>query len=439
MIQNIFNRTIILVLISLKINAQQFTVIQLANMPKRVTNNAIVGATVNGVPYVYSFGGLDSTKLFSGITLNSFRYNTQTDAWSQIGNLPDTLGKIASAASAVKNKIYIIGGYHVLSNGNEISSNKVHVYSPENNAFETDAVNIPIPIDDHVQSVWRDSLIYVITGWSNTTNVPNVQIFNPATNNWLSGTSVPNNTIYKTFGAAGVIIGDTIYYYGGASTAVNFPAQNKLRMGIISPTNPINITWSSPSFYQTEYRCAATSDSMGNVYFLGGSAVSYNYNGIAYNGNGGVNPNLNYFYFNKSNPVSWNILSAQLPMDLRGIANISATTKFIVGGMEPGQIVSNKTLKLQLNVISNIVEKSLDEDAIIITNNSEKNFIEFDLKEKENQIVRVEGFTIAGKCVLKEGSSSSKFVFDTSKFSKGQYIFVVTSKNGIFRKKISIY
>ena len=114
---------------------------------------------------------------------------------------PDTLGKVAAGASRVGNIIYIFGGYHVLANGDEISSNKVHRFDVSQNQFISDGAPIPIPIDDHVQAVWKDSLIFVVTGWSNSQNVANVQIYNPSTDTWLAGTSVPNTSHDKVFGA----------------------------------------------------------------------------------------------------------------------------------------------------------------------------------------------------------------------------------------------
>ena len=64
-------------------------------MPERVSNNAVTVATVNGVPYVYSFSGIDSTKSCDGDHLRSFRYNTESNEWERIADLPDGLrGKI---------------------------------------------------------------------------------------------------------------------------------------------------------------------------------------------------------------------------------------------------------------------------------------------------------------------------------------------------------
>ncbi|MCB0623666.1 MAG: hypothetical protein KDC43_07050, partial [Saprospiraceae bacterium] len=192
--------------------------IQLAPMPEPVSNNAVTVAYVDGQPYVYSFAGIDTSKIWSGIHNKAFRYSVAADQWEAIDPLPSPEGRIAAAASTVKNKIYIIGGYRVFSSGNEISLNKVHRYDPVMNAYLFDGAPVPIPIDDHVQAVWRDSLIYVITGWSNNGNVNNVQIYNPVADAWLAGTPLPpGDDNYKVFGASGVIVGDTIYYAGGAT------------------------------------------------------------------------------------------------------------------------------------------------------------------------------------------------------------------------------
>jgi len=123
-----------------------------------ISNNAVCGGTQGGAQYVYSFGGIDSTKIWSGITKRSFRYDVAADTWTEIAPLPATLDNIAAAASTVQNKIYIIGGYNVSSGGGEISSNEVIIYNPETDVYETNVSAIPVPIDDHVQCVYKDSL-----------------------------------------------------------------------------------------------------------------------------------------------------------------------------------------------------------------------------------------------------------------------------------------
>ena len=139
---------------------------QIGSLPEAVSNNAVVEGFINDIPYLYSFGGIDETKLYSGIHKRSYRYNIQTGEAQQILDLPDAMGKIGSAASRIGNIIYISGGYHVFSNGSELTSGKMHRYDIINNEYLEDAPDIPVPTDDHVQAVWRDQLIYLITGWN---------------------------------------------------------------------------------------------------------------------------------------------------------------------------------------------------------------------------------------------------------------------------------
>ena len=315
-------------------------------LPEPITNNAVSEGFINGKPYAFTFGGLDSTKLYSGIHRRSYRLDIANNSWQRIADLPDTLGKIASAASRIKNTIYIMGGYHVFADGSEKSSNKVHRYDIINNTFLEDGEAIPIPIDDHVQAVWRDSLIYIITGWSNTENVPNVQIYNPETNRWAVGNSVPNTHTYKSFGASGTIVGDTIFYLGGASMGRHYPIQHILRKGIINKNNPTQIKWSHQELDSTNvgYRMAATKTD-NTPHWLGGSTTTYNYNAIAYNGKGGVNPSNKEMVYS-ANKVKTTFLE-KLPMDLRGIAEINDSLKILVGGIQENQKVSTNVYRLE--------------------------------------------------------------------------------------------
>ncbi len=330
--------------------AQYWRVVEKSPMPEPVANNAVAAAELNGVPYIYSFSGIDTTKAEEGIHLRAYRYNTQTDVWENLPPLPDTLGKIAAGASVVGDIIYIMGGYHVLPNG-EISSDKVHRFSISANDYISDGAPIPLPIDDQVQAVWRDSLIYLVTGWNGDigtgANVSNVQIYDTANDSWSTGSSVPENDLYKAFGASGVIIGDTIFYYGGASNS-GFGITGLLRKGLINPNNPQQIGWlglnGDPD--HMGYRMGATTVD-GNPYWLGGSSNTYNFDGIAYDGSGGVDPANRSVFFDLATKT-WQVdLNNELPMDLRGVGEVSDTVKYLVGGMEADQKVTARTLRLE--------------------------------------------------------------------------------------------
>jgi N-acetylneuraminic acid mutarotase len=346
----------LLALLSFSSCAQQISWEELAPMPEAVSNNAVTEATVDGVPHVFSFAGIDTTKDWFGIHLRSFRYNVSTNNWETIDPLPDPNGgKIAAGASTVKNKIYIIGGYHVASNYSETSSAKVHIYDPETNTYLPDGAPIPVAIDDQVQAVWRDSLIYVITGWSNTGNVADVQIYNPETDVWAAGTSLPNNSNWKVFGGSGTIIGDTIYYAGGAKSIGNFPATTFFRKGYIDPDNPTQITWEGDiNIAALGYRMAA-SHYEGKALWFGGSDITYNFNGIAYNGSGGVHPNERISYYDPATGVLSPLLEYFIPvMDLRGVAKVSPNQYIIAGGMKENQIVTDRTLRVTINNLNKL-------------------------------------------------------------------------------------
>jgi hypothetical protein len=345
-INSFFKKTIVFLLCSTTLSAQSWQVSEEIMMPEAVTNTAVTEGFVGDTACVYVFGGLDATKQYSGIHQRSYRYNTVSKKWLKLPNLPDTLGKIAAAATYLNGKIYHLGGYHVFANKNEKSSNMVHIFDCKSNTYAKNGKPIPVAIDDHVQVLWRDSLIYVIAGWSNTTNVPNVQIYNPKNDTWLVGTPLPNNNTFKSFGASGVIYKDTIFYLGGASLGSNYPAQNSLRKGIINPSNPTQITWTS-SVLDKAYRAVATLTD-DKIAWLGGSDVTYNYDGIAYNGSGGVAPSNKSIRYNPKTTLTETDKSMTLPMDLRGIAAINDSVRYIAGGMEKGQKVSQKLLRLTL-------------------------------------------------------------------------------------------
>jgi len=319
---------------------QQFfaqTVWQLrAPMPMPTANNAVCAALVDGDDRVYSFGGIGTGLERQAIHRNAYRYSTQLDAWNTLSEMPDTSGKIASAASVVGGVAYVIGGYHVLAASPfEISSNKVHRFDLSTETWLTDGAPIPIPIDDHVQAVWHDSLIYVITGWSNTTNVSAVQVYDPALDAWSVGTAVINSSAYKAFGASGTIIGDTIFYYGGASTGSNFPAQDKLRIGVIDPLSPMTIQWLPVvTTGRASYR-SGCGTLQNRPFWVGGSAVSYNYDAVAYNGSGVVSPATDLAILpNTNGPFTLESAGADV-MDLRGVGQLSSGDIHVCGGIGP--------------------------------------------------------------------------------------------------------
>jgi len=169
--------------------------------------------------------------------------------------------------------------------------------------------------------------------------VANVQVYDPAHDQWSAGTPVPNTPQYKALGASGVIIGDTIYYHGGASAGGNFPAQDRVRIGHIDPLMPTAISW-LPAVAGTlgaRYRSGAITVD-GAPVWLGGSAVTYNYDALAYNGSGVVDPATEILRWNNGLFSSSGNTPARV-MDLRGVGEIGDGSFVIAGGMGEQQAV----------------------------------------------------------------------------------------------------
>ena len=417
---------------------QQWEVTELANMPEGVANNAVVAGEVNGSPYIYSFSGIDQTKIFSGIHLKSWRYDINGNTWESIPDLPDDLGKIAAGASRIGDIIYIIGGYNVFSNGSETSSEKVHRYDMNSNSYLADGAPIPVPIDDHVQCVWRDSLIYVITGWSNNGNVPALQIYDPSQDVWSMDLELPNVGLYKSFGASGSIIGDTIYYFGGARDNGNFNIQEYVRKGVINPDEPTDITWTNFNFTTSTvgYRMAATTVE-NTICWIGGSGVTYNYNGIAYNGSGGVEP-LNRSLCLVPSTAQWDVdFTNTLPMDLRGIAEVGPTTRYLAGGMETGQLVSNKLLRLEWlsPVILDLKERKNADFINAISPNPTNGKVWIELKNRDEKL-SLELYSVQGKLMLRMEEVNGIVELDLSGYVSGSYYLLIGSAERWGVKKI---
>lgn len=415
----------------------QVTFEELATMPERVSNNAVASATVNGVPYIYSFSGIDSTKAWSGIHLKSYRYNTTQDSWQRIADLPDPNGgKIAAGASTINNKIYIIGGYHVASNLNETTSAKVHIYDPETNTYLPDGANIPKAVDDHVQAIYRDSLIFLVSGWSNFNNVRDVQIYDPANDTWQVGTPIPNGAKWRVFGGSGTIIGDTLYYAGGAGNwnGSNFPPTTYLRKGYINPENPTDITWIGEDKPLAKgYRMAA-GQFENKAIWIGGSDVTYNFDGIAYNNSGGVSPLSRVSLYE---PPNGNITQffdmTPTIMDLRGLSQISNNQYIIAGGMETEQAVSNKAFLIHIEQLTNHKEISLLEKTTVFPNPASHN-----LSISKSGDYQIKLVDIVGKVHLEDECSDDSHLNITDLNNGIYFLQIIENKQVVGVEKILI-
>ncbi|WP_107039599.1 Kelch repeat-containing protein [Brumimicrobium mesophilum] len=419
---------------SLGIAQGDWTWTKVAPLPFATSNNAVVEAVVGNNKFMYSFGGITGSLTQSEIHKRVFKYDVSQDIWSEMDGVPDSTGKLASGASYVNGKIYLIGGYHVQINGTETSSNKVHIYNPQTDVFEADGSPIPIPIDDHVQAVWRDSLIYIITGWSNTGNIPDVQIYNPELNYWMMGSPTPNNSNFKSFGASGYILGDTIYYLGGVRDTPTFLANNILRKGVIDKNDPTQIEWSIVNSNNGEplYRSACSAHDK-TIFWIGGSKEAYNFDAITYYSNKPVVPNMRTFELDLENKSQNNYFSAQTQaMDLRGIAKLGGGNWMIAGGIDTLQQATTDTYLLHNPELSNIDKSTTPPFFKVEESNGY-------FKVMTENIGEIIVYDIQGRTLFKSNKNLADIKILKSDLQKGMLLFVYNDKTNlpILIKKIN--
>ena len=394
-------------------------------MPEPVANNAVVEGFSGDSLCVYSFAGIGSGLEPADIHLKAWRYNSVSEEWMTLPDVPDEQGKIAAGASLVNGIIYVIGGYYVESNFSEESSDDVHRFDPQTNTWLSDGANIPVPIDDQVQAVWRDSLIFVVTGWSDTDNVPDVQIYNPELDAWSVGTPVPANNDFEAFGASGTIIGDTIYYFGGVQAGFSFSANNKLRKGVINPADPTDITWSLLPEGPVEdgYRMAATS-SGDEIFWIGGASTAYNFDALAYSNNAPVEP-LEQIRLYDALVQTWEVFESepQANMDFRGVARGDNESWYLAGGIDNNREVSDALFKLHRLVVG--LE---DRPALDLRHGQSGSRFWFDFGETIQSDVAV--FDLTGQLVYSERMSGHRFILNGDRMNPGMFIVQFHAEDG---------
>lgn len=309
-------------------------------LPHPIANNAVAVTMVAGEPTVFSFMGLDSTRAWDGVTSGAFSWRVGSLAWRELPAVPGQ-GRLAGTAQGHGGKVYVIGGYTLAEDGSEKSTPNVDIYHAGLRTW-TSGMAMPVPSDDAVSGLWQDSLIYVVSGWHNTDNVSDVQIYDPSTDQWGAATPIPGPSV---FGHAGAIARNTIVYLDGVRTRAETPRylmEASSWRGDIDPDDPLHIEWSRlpPHPGPPLYRAAA--GSVGPwVIFAGGTDNPYNYNGIGYDGEPSV-PRELVFGFNVETG-EWRRFGrlAVATMDHRGLV-MAGDALIIVGGMEAAQRVSDR-------------------------------------------------------------------------------------------------
>lgn len=310
-------------------------------LPMPVSNNAVAAAETADGWALFSFLGIDDTRRREGITTAAFRWTLGGTGWRRIGSVPGE-PRLAATAETVGGLIYVFGGYTVAEDGTERSVPDVLVYHPDRD-FWTRAASIPTPVDDAVSGVWRDSLVYLVSGWHDSDNVSLVQVYDPAADRWQQATPIPGPPV---FGHAGGISGDAIVYVDGTRVddrPRRFALETSSWLGHIDPAEPTRIAWRrlpdhpGPGLYRA---AAVGTDRL--VLFGGGTDNPYNYDGMGYDGRPSE-PLDGVFAWDVGTAMWRELAPLEVPtMDHRALV-AAAGHVYAIGGMGPGRTVTGRT------------------------------------------------------------------------------------------------
>ncbi|PKR79920.1 hypothetical protein CW751_12620 [Brumimicrobium salinarum] len=391
----------------------------LSPLPISTTNNAVVASLTNEEKFIYNFGGITDPTDYNTIHQRVFKYTVSSDNWTEINCLADTLAKISSATSYVKNKIYITGGKHLTSDSTAVSSNKTHIFNPFIDTFEVNGNDMPVAVHDHVQAVWRDSLIFLVGGMNNNQILPDVQIYNPSFDSWSQGTPVPDNSQFKSFGATGYILGDTIFYFGGAHNDSIIQTNNYFRKGVINKNDPTQIEW---SFIFTDlgepiYRGACSGHNK-TLFWVGGSEKTYLTAPNDINTNLPVFPNHRLVSYNLETKQKTDYLNTPYHvMDINGIAKLGGGNWIIAGGLDSLNNVSNRTILLHNPALSDL-NKAI-KPPFFKVNETENNYIVI-----TKNIGEISVYDVSGKLLYRSAKQLADLYISRSKLSNGILLFV---------------
>lgn len=318
-------------------------------LPVAHANNAVAQVQVDSNTMLFSFMGLKSGKTYKDISKQAFAYTEGEGAWRRIADVPVPEGRLAATAVGLGEVVYLFGGYTVAEDGAEVSTLENFKYDVRVGRYDP-LPAMPVPTDDAVSFVYAGRYIYLVSGWHNTGNIRDVQVYDAVENRWFKATDYPGSPV---FGHAGGIVGNRFVIADGVALLGSreggdrrFETVNEGWMGTINPENPAEITYRRlPQLPgRGNYRMGGAGDAAGNrVLFVGGTSNAYNYNGIGYNGEPSK-PTAHVFAwdFTKDNWVAYK--NKPVPsMDHRGLVNMDGQW-FTVGGMVGTQNVTGEVL-----------------------------------------------------------------------------------------------
>ncbi len=304
------------------------------SMPAAVSSNAV--AAIRGGLEIYSMMGVGPRKTWDDITNQVYILNLAHPKWTKAAVVPGLVGRLGATAAGARDAVFLMGGYMVDGQGNEIEVPDVNVYEPQNRKWFRSA-DIPIPVDSAVSGVTHNRYIYVIGGRSANGPVNNVQVYDTQTGNWIQATPFPGTPV---FGLAGGVADENVVIVdgakNGATSGPRYISSDECWLGRIDHKHPNKIEWSKLPAHPGTARfgiAAGGSDREHKVVFSGGTTTPHAYNGVAYDGQPSAVSAVTFDYDVRHH--IWEIVDKDTPdprADSRGVV-FTPIGALVLGGM----------------------------------------------------------------------------------------------------------
>jgi N-acetylneuraminic acid mutarotase len=211
-------------------------------------------------------------------------YDPSTNTWATAAAMPTA--RMEMQADTVNGKIYVMGGSLAQTTGElNFTVSTTEIYDPATDSWSTGA-SMPYPVYQAASAV-VDNNIYVIGGQDpslfsrqnlNAQNVQFNQIYNPATNSWRLGAPIPAIALSSGAGATtGVLAPERIYVFGSITPAVYLGASNQNYA-----YDPTTNSWASGA--PMPYACAGPAVAVVNdlLYIMGDGQNVEQYTPVGY-------------------------------------------------------------------------------------------------------------------------------------------------------------
>jgi N-acetylneuraminic acid mutarotase len=270
---------------------------KLPPMPAAVSGNAV--ASLKDGLELFSMMGMGPRKAWNDVTNQVYVMNLAHGSWSEGRQVPGVVGRVGAAAAGAKGLVVLMGGAVLDAQGGELTVPDVNVYQPARQQWSR-GQDMPVAVDGAVTGVAHDRFVYLIGGRSPNGPVNNVQVYDVEKNSWTQATPFPGTPV---FGLAGGVAGETIVIIDGAQKGdaggPRYMPCEQAWLGKIDHKDPSKIEWSKLPAHPGAARfgiAGGGSDRDHKVFFSGGTTTPHDYKGAAYDGQPSVASEVTFAY-----------------------------------------------------------------------------------------------------------------------------------------------